>query len=168
MRHERPIGASSQKWKCPDGPFVCLTGTRDQGRLTSDWQLSLIVISSKARNLFHRDQGLTPPHVPRTSPLSSSVFHTACALSAPAGHLPLEEKAAIREYHPLKRRHTTFVNLSAPQVPSSRAQPRDLYCTVAICTHVPSLKRHLGASFFVFPSLTIYRSARRIPPLRSG
>ena len=94
MRHERPIGASSPKWKCPDGPFVCLTGTRDQGRVTSDWQLSLIVISSKARNLFHRDQGLTlPPHVPRTSPLSSSVFHTACALSAPAGHLPLEGKA---------------------------------------------------------------------------
>ena len=109
-----------------------------------------------------------PPHMPRPFPLSSSVFHTACALSAPAGHLPLEGKAAIRGYPLLKRRHTTLVNLSAPQVPSSRAQPRDLYCTVAICTHVPSLKRHLGASFFVFPSLTIYRSARRIPPLRSG
>ena len=108
------------------------------------------------------------PHICRAVPLSSSVFHTACALSAPAGHLPLEGKAAIREYPLLKRRHTTLVNLSAPQVPSSRAQPRDLYCTVAICTHVPSLKRHLGASFFVFPSLTIYRSARRIPPLRSG
>ena len=116
-----------------------------------------------------RDLGLAlPPHMSRTSPLSSSVFHAACALSAPAGHLPLEGKAAIREYPLLKRRHTTLVNLSAPQVPSSRAQPRDLYCTVAICTHVPSLKRHLGASFFVFPSLTIYRSARRIPPLRSG
>ena len=116
-----------------------------------------------------RGQGLTlSPHVPRTSPLSSSVFHAACALSAPAGHLSLEGKAAIRGYPLLKRRHTTLVNLSAPQVPSSRAQPRDLYCTVAICTHVPSLKRHLGASFFVFPSLTIYRSARRIPPLRSG
>ena len=35
---------------------------------------------------------LSPP-VPRTSPLSSSVFHTACALSAPTGHLPLEGKA---------------------------------------------------------------------------
>ena len=43
---------------------------------------------------------LSPP-VPRTSPLSSSVFHTACALSAPTGHLPLEGKAAIREYHHL-------------------------------------------------------------------
>ena len=29
-----------------------------------------------------------PTHMPRTSPLSSSVFHTACALSAPTGHLP--------------------------------------------------------------------------------
>ena len=60
------------------------------------------------------------------------------------------------------------VRLSRPLVSSSRAQPRDLYCTAAICTHAPSLKRHLGASFFAFPSLTIYRSARRIPPLRSG
>ena len=34
-----------------------------------------------------------PPHMPRTSPLSSSVFHAACALSAPSGHLPLEGKA---------------------------------------------------------------------------
>ena len=101
-------------------------------------------------------------------PVLPSVFHTMSALSAPAGHLPLEGKAAIREYHPLKRRHTTLVNLSAPQAPSSRAQPRDLYCTAAICTHTPSLKRHLGASFFAFPSFTIYRSARRIPPLRSG
>ena len=109
------------------------------------------------------------PHICRAVPLSSSVFHATCALSAPAGHLPLEGKAAIREYHLLKKGgEAALVNLSAPQVPSSRAQPRDLYCTVAICTHVPSLKRHLGASFFVFPSLTIYRSARRIPPLRSG
>ena len=28
-----------------------------------------------------------------TSPISSSVFHTASALSAPSGHLPLEGKA---------------------------------------------------------------------------
>ena len=108
------------------------------------------------------------PHMCRAVPLFSSVFHTACALSAPAGHLPLEGKAAIRDYHLLKRRHTTLVNLSAPQVPSSRAKPRDLYCTAAICTHAPSLKRHLGASFFAFPSPTFYRSVGRIPPLRSG
>ena len=99
-------------------------------------------------------------------PILPSVFHTIVTLSAPAGHLPLEGKAAIRGYHPLKRQHTTLVNLSTPQAPSSRAQPRDLSCTAAICTHAPSLKRHLGASFFAFPSLTIYRSAKRIPPLR--
>ena len=97
-----------------------------------------------------------------------SIFHTIVTLSAPAGHLPLEGKAAIREYHPLKRWHTTLVNLSAPQAPSSRAQPRDLYCTAAIGTHAPSLKRHLGASFFAFPSPTVYRFAKRLPPLRSG
>ena len=34
-----------------------------------------------------------PPHICRAVPLSSSVFHTACVLSAPAGHLPLERKA---------------------------------------------------------------------------
>ena len=102
------------------------------------------------------------------SPILPTVFHTIVTLSAPAEHLPLEGKAAIREYHPLKRRHTTLVNLSAPQAPSSRAKPRDLYCTAAICTHAPSLKRHLGASFFAFPSPTVYRSARKIPPLRSG
>ena len=33
------------------------------------------------------------PHICRAVPLSSSVFHAACALSAPAGHLPLEGKA---------------------------------------------------------------------------
>ena len=35
-------------------------------------------------------------HVPRISPFSSSVFHTASALSAPSGHLPLEGKALCR------------------------------------------------------------------------
>ena len=94
-------------------------------------------------------------------PVLPAVFHAMSALSAPAGHLPLEGKATIRDYHPLKRRHITLVNLSAPQVPSSRAKPRDLYCTAAICTHAPSLKRHLGASFFAFPSPTVYRLPKR-------
>ena len=84
-------------------------------------------------------------------PVLPAVFHTIVTLSAPAGHLSLEGKATMREYHPLKRRHTTLVNLSASQVPSSRAKPRDLYCTAAICTYAPSLKRHLGASFSPFP-----------------
>ena len=44
-----------------------------------------------------RGQKLTlSTHVPRTSPLFSSVFHTASALSAPSGHLPLEGKAMVR------------------------------------------------------------------------
>ena len=103
------------------------------------------------------------------SPILPSVFHTIVTLSAPAGHLPLEGKVAIRDYHPLKKGgEAALVNLSTPQAPSSRAKPRDLYCTAAICTYAPSLKRHLGASFFAFPSLTVYRSAGRIPPLRSG
>ena len=50
------------------------------------------------------------PHICRAVPLSSSVFHAACALSAPAGHLPLEEKVAIREYHPLKRRQSRHLH----------------------------------------------------------
>ena len=43
------------------------------------------------------------PHMCRAVPLSSSVLHTVSALSAPAGHLPLEGKATIREYHLLKK-----------------------------------------------------------------
>ena len=39
----------------------------------------------------------------RAVPLSSSVFHAACTLSAPSGHLPLEGKAAIRESPLLKK-----------------------------------------------------------------
>ena len=100
-------------------------------------------------------------------PVLPTVFHAIVTLSAPTGHLPLKGKAAIRDYHPLKKGgEAALVNPSAPQVPSSRAKPRDLYCTAAICTHAPSLNRHLGASFFAFHSLTIYRSERRIPLLR--
>ena len=50
-------------------------------------------------NFVIRVQGLTlSPHVPRASALSSSVFHTVCALSAPSGHLPRKGGLAIREY----------------------------------------------------------------------
>ena len=34
-----------------------------------------------------------PPHICCAVPFSSSLFHTASALSAPSGHLPLEGKA---------------------------------------------------------------------------
>ena len=37
------------------------------------------------------------------SPMRPSVFHTIVTLSVPAGHLPLEGKAVIREYHLLKK-----------------------------------------------------------------
>ena len=44
-------------------------------------------------------------------------------------------------------------------VSSSRAKPSIFNCTAAIGTHAPSLKQHLGASFFAFPSPTVYRSS---------
>ena len=37
------------------------------------------------------------------SPILPSVFHTIVTLSAPAGHLLLAGKAAMRDYHPLKK-----------------------------------------------------------------
>ena len=40
-------------------------------------------------------------NAPRFSLYYPSIFHAMSALSAPAGHLPLEWKAAIRDYHPL-------------------------------------------------------------------
>ena len=67
--------------------------------MTGDWETrrhQTLVSSFRAkREIFViRGQGLTlSPHVPRTSSLYSSVFHTASALSAPTGHLPLEGKA---------------------------------------------------------------------------
>ena len=98
-----------------------------------------------------------------------AVFHTMSALSGPYGApSPRGEGCDTRMPSSKKGGEAALVNLSAPQVPSSRAKPRDLYCTAAICTQAPSLKRHLGASFFACPSPTFYRSARKIPPLRSG
>ena len=46
---------------------------------------------AKSLSLAVRDSRFS--HMCRAVPLFSSVFHTACALSAPAGHLPLEGKA---------------------------------------------------------------------------
>ena len=52
-----------------------------------DWQ----------RRKGRRDGGLTLSlRVPRASPISSSLFHTASALSAPTGHLPHAGKAVCR------------------------------------------------------------------------
>ena len=58
------------------------------------------------------------PHICRAAPLSSSVFHATCALSAPAGHLPLEGKAAIRGYPLLKRRRSRH-HISLPRMGSA-------------------------------------------------
>ena len=46
---------------------------------------------------------LKEPILGVTENLIPAVFHTMSALSASAGHLPLEGKAAIREYHLLKK-----------------------------------------------------------------
>ena len=48
-----------------------------------------------------------PPHMPHTSPLFSSLFHTASALSAPSGHLPLEGKADDTEIQFFRDPHCT-------------------------------------------------------------
>ena len=109
-----------------------------------------------------------PPHMPRCSAFLICLSYRLCPIRPFGAPFPRGEGYDTRISSSKKAAHPPLLNLSAPQAPSSRAQLRDLYCTAAICTHVPSLKRHLGASFFVFPSLTIYRSARKIPPLRSG
>ena len=62
-------------------------------------------------------------------PSVSPAFHTASALSAPSGHLPLEGKAPIREYPLLKRRRTTLVIPSAPRIViPSAAEGSLLHC----------------------------------------
>ena len=83
-----------------------------------------------------------------------------CGAPSPRGEgcdtrIPSSKKATHHPCEPIRS-----------PVSSSRAQPRDLYCTAAIGTHTLSFKRHLGASFFAFLSPTIYRSARSIPLLR--
>ena len=46
---------------------------------------------------------LKEPILGVTENLIPAVFHALVTLSAPAGHLPLEGKAAMREYHLLKK-----------------------------------------------------------------
>ena len=64
------------------------------------------------------------------SPILPSVFHTIVTLSAPAGHLPLEGKAAIRDYHPLKsRRYRPCESICSPRtVIPSAAEGSLLHC----------------------------------------
>ena len=65
-------------------------------------------------------------NAPRFSLYYPSIFHAMSALSAPAGHLPLEGKAPIREYPLLKRRRTTIVIPSAPRIVILSGEKRPL------------------------------------------
>ena len=47
------------------------------------------------------------------------------ALSAPAGHLPLEGKAAIRGYHSLKRRRSRGIFIALPPYAHMRPHSND-------------------------------------------
>ena len=64
--------------------------------------------------------------MPRTSPFSSSVFHTASALSAPSGHLPLEGEGfmsgivTLSQMVHLRRFPTLFHTASPIQPPPLR------------------------------------------------
>ena len=62
--------------------------------------------------------------------LSHIGFHTVVTLSAPAGHLPLEGKAAIRDYHPLKKaaHHPCAPIRSPSSVIPSAAEGSLLHC----------------------------------------
>ena len=85
--------------------------------------------SEKSLSFAVRDSRF--PHMCRAVPLSSAVFHPACALSAPSGHLPLEGKAALRGKPASKSpsgiatiytpRHFCFLCAAAPfLIPHSR------------------------------------------------
>ena len=85
--------------------FIC--DFRDWWLVTGGWWLGNSRLShrhfERMREIFViRSQEFSlSPHVPRTSLHASSVVHTASALSAPTGHLPLEGKAkAVRCFAP--------------------------------------------------------------------
>ena len=61
---------------------------------------------------------------------TTSVFHAIVTLSAPAGHLSLEGKAAIRGYHPLKKaaHHPCEPIRSPSTVIPSEAEGSLLHC----------------------------------------
>ena len=92
------------------------------------------------------------PHICRAVPLSSSVFHAACALSAPAGHLPLEGKAAIRGYPLLKKvaHHPCEPIRSPSTVIPSAAEGSLLHCrhmhTCALAHDLPLCKKDPSTS----------------------
>ena len=134
--------------------------TSDWGLVTSDWGLGTGDWGLKA-TFGHRPikKAAKPPpyqHYPHGEGGTASAVDRALSYAPQTAPLFLL-------YFPLS--FIPCLPIRSP-VSSSRAQPRDLYCTAAIGTHTLSFKRHLGASFFAFLSPTIYRSARSIPLLR--
>ncbi|MDY4472458.1 MAG: hypothetical protein SPE22_02020, partial [Dialister sp.] len=51
-----------------------------------------------------------------------AVFHAIVTLSAPFGHLPLEGKAAIREYHLLKKGGEAATRTLNPETNESKVK----------------------------------------------
>ena len=94
------------------------------------------------------------------------LFHTASALSAPSGHLPLEGKAGDTRIASSKRRRSRpCESIRSPNT----VIPSEAEGSLLHCRHMPTyaLTQTTPWCFlFAFPSLTIYRSARRIPLLR--
>ena len=87
---------------------------------------------------------------------SHIVFHTMSALSAPAGHLPLEWKATIRESPLLKRRRATLVNPSAPPLRHPE-RSRGIFLALRLASHM-SLQGN-DALLLLFPTSNIHRSS---------
>ena len=66
-------------------------------------------------------------------PVLPAVFHTIVTLSAPTGHLPLKGKAAIRDYHPLKKAaHHPCESIRSP----STVIPSEVEGSLLHCRHM--------------------------------
>ena len=107
-------------------PASLRSSAPSRGRGANDFQGntdSIVVI---------RGQGLAPPHMPRTSPFSSSVFHTARTLSAPMGHLSHTGKAVCRGYPLLKRRLSRHLN-PEPRTLNPTTFPLFPLCSMLYC-----------------------------------
>ena len=121
------------------------TGAKWVARRLGD---SRIVILSEARNLCHSRRGTHGfPICAATSPLSTSVFHTACALSAPSGHLPLEGKADDTR---IALAHTAFGH-------------RHYFCSAALRSFDSVLLFQIGHNIRRFPPRRMTKCAASLP-----
>ena len=89
-----------------------------------------------------------------------TLFHTIVTLSAPSGHLPLEGKATIRGYHPLKK---------GGEAASIQAFPAWGRGTASAVDRVLSYAAQMRLSFPVLPSVfhtasALSAPAGRLPP----